>query len=302
MRCLKTKSGFPAILAFLAVLAFCAPSPVLAHGGHGHGHKKPDKTAILLVTFGTSVPKAQKVFAGVDKAYKKAFPGVEVRWAYTAKFIRDKLAKKGQKLDSPEQALARLMSENYTQVAVQSLHVIPGAEFHDLVQVVHGFKSMSPGFRPLVSYPLCATTNDLQKVASVLLKNLPKQPKKGEAVVFMGHGTHHPGGVVYPAMDYILRKNNPRVFMGTVEGYPSLDDVVGDLKAAKVKTAWLLPFMTVAGDHAMNDMAGDEPDSWKSVLTKAGIQAKPVLKAITEIPAMVQIWITHTKHCMHHFK
>ena len=287
-------------LALAAVLTCGLSAQALAHGGHGH--KKPGKKAILLVTFGTSVPKAQKVFAGIDQAYKKAFPGVEIRWAYTAKFIRDKLAKKGQKLDSPEQALAGLMSENYTQVAVQSLHVIAGAEYHDLVAVVHGFKSMSPNFKPLIGYPLCATTGDLQKVVGVLMKTLPKERKRNEAVVFMGHGTHHPGGVTYPALAYMLQMKDPLVFMGTVEGYPSLDDVVRDLKAAKVKTAWLLPFMTVAGDHAMNDMAGDEPDSWKSVLGKAGIKTKPVLKAITEEPAMVNIWIGHTKHIMSHFK
>lgn len=269
----------------------------------GHGHKTPAKKALLLVTFGTSVPQAQKVFVGVDKAFKKAFPGLEIRWAYTSKLIRAIVAKKrGVKWLSPAEALAKLMADGYTKVAVQSLHVIPGAEYHDLVAVVHGFRAMRPHFRPLISRPLCSTTDDLKAVAAILAANLPAGRKAKQAVVFMGHGTHHPAGVVYAALAYMLQLKDPLLLMGTVEGYPELDDIVARLKAAKVKTAYLLPFMTVAGDHAMNDMAGPEPDSWKSVLKKHGIAAKPVMKAITEIPAIVDIYIKHAKACLSHFK
>jgi len=288
-------------MVLLVALGIVLTMPLLGLAG-GHGHKKPAKKAILLVTFGTSVPSAQKVFKTVEAAYRKAFPGVEIRWAYTAKFIRDKLAKKGQVLLSPEVALAKLLDENYTQVAVQSLHVIPGAEFHDLLAVVHGFKDMDPNFRPLIGYPLCATTDDLQAVAAALVADLPKGRSPKQAVVFMGHGTPHPAGVVYPAMAYILKKKDPHIFLGTVEGYPTLEDVKEGLKAAKIKEAYLLPFMTVAGDHAHNDMAGPEPDSWKSVLEKAGIRCKPVLKSITENPNIVKIFIAHTKNVMKHFK
>jgi sirohydrochlorin cobaltochelatase len=276
------------------------PSIALAHG---HGKPKPVKKGILLVTFGTSVPKAQKVFKIVDRRVKKAFPGVPVRWAYTSALIRKKLAKRGKIWLSPAEALARMMAQGFTHVAVQSLHVIPGAEYHDLVSVVYGFKRIKPGFkRLLIAYPLCSTTDDLKAVVKVLMKNLPRGRKKTDAVVFMGHGTHHPAGVVYAALAYILAGYDHRVFMGTVEGYPTLDDIVKTLKKMKIKKAYLLPFMTVAGDHAMNDMAGPEKDSWKSILTKQGIKAVPVLKAITEYPAIVSIYLKHLKAAMAHFK
>ncbi len=268
-----------------------------------HGQKKPDKTAILLVTFGTSIPAAQKSFARIDQAFKKAFPGVEIRWAYTAKLIRRIVAKKqGKTWLSPAEALAKLMDDGYTQVVVQSLHVIPGAEFHDVEDVVHGFRNMGQGFRPLMSWPLCATANDLKAVAKALLASQPAGRKANEAVVYMGHGTHHPGGVVYAALSYLLQLKDRKTFMGTVEGYPTLDDIVAYLKAAKIKKAYLLPFMTVAGDHATNDMAGPEPDSWKSVLKKNGITAVPMLKSIIEIPAIVDIYVQHAKACFSHFK
>ncbi len=286
------------LLALLLCVALVA-SPAWAMG---HGKKPAIKKAILLVTFGTSVPRAQKVFTLVDKAYRKAFPGMEIRWAYTAKFIRDKVAKKGLVWLAPEEALAKLMAQGYNRIAVQSLHVIAGAEFHDLLRVVHGFNGMSYGFKALVGNPLCATTGDIKRVVEAVLKAAPKARKKGEALVYMGHGTAHPGGVAYPAIAYVIGLHDPLAFLGTVEGYPTLEDVKAKLLAHKVKTAYLLPFMTVAGDHAMNDMAGDEPDSWKSVLQKAGIKCKPVIKPITEDPQVIQVWIDHTKTVLKHFK
>jgi sirohydrochlorin cobaltochelatase len=289
------------VVLVVAGALLAAAGACLASGGHGE--KKPMKKALLLVTFGTSVPEAQGVFAGIDAAYKKAFPGLEIRWAYTAKMIRNKVAKEqGKTWLSPEEALAKLMAEDYTHVGVQSLHVLAGAEYHDLVAKVHGFKVMSPNFKALMGYPLCATTDDLKAVVEALMADLPKERKAGEAIVYMGHGTHHPGGVVYPALAYMLQLKDPNVYMGTVEGYPELGDVQEELKAKKIKKAYLLPFMTVAGDHAMNDMAGEEDDSWKSVLTKDGIACVPVMRAITQNQKIVDIYIKHSKAMMAHFK
>lgn len=290
------------IFLLLAVLTLWALPPAPAASASEHGKARPAKTAILLVTFGTSVPQAQKVFGLIETAVRKAYPGVEVRWAYTAKFIRDKLAKKGQKLLSPAQALALLMAQGYTQTAVQSLHVIPGAEYNDLLRVVRGFKGMSDHFRLMAGRPLCSTTDDLKAVVAALASQPPKERKDSQAVVYMGHGTHHPAGVVYPALDYMLQSKDPLTFLGTVEGYPTLEDVKAELLARDVKEAYLLPFMTVAGDHAHNDMAGDEAGSWKTVLTKAGVKCIPVMKAITENPKIVAIWLDHLRVVMAHFK
>ena len=291
------------LFSLLMVLCGVMVMGPLAAMASGHGHKKADKKALLLVTFGTSIPEAQGVFKEVDASFKKAFPGLEIRWAYTSKIIRNKVAKKqGLTWLSPEEALAKLMAEDYTQIGVQSLHVIPGAEYHDLIAKVHGFKSMSSDFRALIGYPLCATTDDLAVVAEALVANLPKERKAEEAVVFMGHGTHHPAGVVYPAMAYLLEKASPLVFMGTVEGYPALDDIKKELSAAKVKKVHLLPFMTVAGDHAMNDMAGDEDDSWKSELKAMGVDSTPHMVSILKYPQIVELYIKKAKAVMGHFK
>ncbi|MCB2185251.1 MAG: sirohydrochlorin cobaltochelatase [Deltaproteobacteria bacterium] len=276
------------LLILLLVMVWAVPVPAAPHGG-----KAPEKRAILLVTFGTSVPEAQKVFAGIEKYFQEDFRGVDIFWAYTAEKIRKKLAAQGQELLSPEEALARLMAQGYTKVGVQSLHVIPGEEYTDLARVVDGFRSMSHQFHPILSPPLCNGSADLLRIRDILLANLPKERQPGEAVLYMGHGTPHAADMAYPALAYLLEHKDPLVYVATVEGYPALDDVLPLLKAKGVKKVWLLPFMTVAGDHAHNDMAGPEPDSWKSLLAAQGIEAVPVMKAISEIPAIVEIWAQH---------
>jgi len=268
----------------------------------GHGHKKTMKKGILLVAFGSSMPEAQVSFKNIDKRVKKTFPGVPVRWAYTSHIIRHKLAKEGKKLDSTEMALAKMMDEGFTHVAIQSLHTIAGEEYHGLVQSAHAFRQMSGGFeRILVGYPLLGKEDDLVKVTDVIIKNIPKDRKKKDAVVLMGHGTHHPGNAFYAAMAYHFQQKDPNIFVGTVEGAPTIDDIKAMLLKKKIKKAYLIPFMSVAGDHARNDMAGDEDDSWKIILKKAGIKCVPVLKGTAEYDEIVDIWVAHLKTVLAHF-
>ncbi len=269
-----------------------------------HGKEKEVKKAILLVAFGTSIPEAQKSFDIIDKRVRQAFPGVEVRWAYTSRIIRKKLARQGKFLDSPEVALAKLMDDGYTHVALLSLHTIPGEEFHELYVNSHLFAEMEGGFkRLLVARPLLSSYEDMERVAKAMIKHIPGERKRGEAVVLMGHGTaHHPSDAIYMAMNYMFREMDPLIFVGTVEGHPTINDIVPRLKKLGIKKAYLMPFMSVAGDHARNDMAGDEPDSWKSILEKAGIKTVPVLKGTAEYPEVVDVWVEHLKRAYSHFK
>ncbi|MBU2550889.1 MAG: sirohydrochlorin cobaltochelatase [Proteobacteria bacterium] len=261
------------------------------------GHEKgTPKTGILLVAFGTSVPEAQGAFRNIEKMVTAAFPGVPVRWAYTSKIIRNKLAKQGKVLDSPAVALARMNDEGFNRVAVQSLHTIPGEEYHDMVRTVQAFQGMPEGNMKLsIGMPLLARDEDLRRVTSAVLAMLPPERKKDEAVVLMGHGTPHPANVYYPGMQYYLWKKDPNVFLGTVEGSPSLDDVQEQLKAKGAKKVWLVPFMSVAGDHARNDLAGPEDDSWMSILTKAGYKCQAVLKGTAEYDPIAEVWGDHLK-------
>ena len=297
----RTQHFVALVVALLA--AFCLQSTVAK--ASEHGKKKADKIAILLVTFGTSVEKAQSSFTNIEKRVKAAFPGTEVRWAYTSNIIRKKLAKEeGKQIDSPEMALARLMDEGYTKVAVQSLHMIPGAEFHEINANARLFAQMAGGIDQVkVSLPLLISDETMeQALRAVITKMVPKERKPGEAVVLMGHGTHHPTDAMYSALMYKAQQMDANLYVGTVEGHPTFEEIRDMLVAKKIKKAYLIPFMTVAGDHAMNDMAGDEPDSWKSQLTKAGIESIPVMHGLGEVDVIVDMWIAQLNLVMAHMK
>ena len=270
---------------------------------HGYGERMSEKKGILLVAFGTTVPEAQISFENIERSVKKAFPGVPVRWGYTSRTIIRKMGEKGIQLATPEEALSSMMRENFTHVAVQSLHVMPGAEFHGLVKNVQRFAGMSKGLKKvIVGDPLMTTSEDVQRVAENFLKIIPPERRKTDAVVFMGHGTHHPANVYYAALNYHVQKLDPNVFVGTVEGWPEIDDITSDLKKNRIKKAYLMPFMTVAGDHARNDMAGPAADSWKSMLEKEGINCVVVLKGTAEFQEFVDIWVDHLRAAFEHFQ
>ena len=279
-------------------ISICLCAAVLAGD---HGHKAPKKVGILLVAFGSSLPGTQVSFDNIENTTKAAYPDIPLRWAYTSHIIRKKLAKQGKHLDSPEVALAKMQDEGFTHVAVQSLHTIGGAEFHDLRRTVGAFKAMGGFQHILLGYPLLATQQDMQLAVAAILKTIPEDRQKGDAVVLMGHGTHHPSNAFYAALMWQVQLKDPNVFVGTVEGYPAADDIREILLQKKIKKAYLMPFMSVAGDHAKNDMAGDEDDSWKSIFTKAGIQCVPILKGSAEYQDFVDIWVSHIRGPMSHF-
>lgn len=288
------------VLAVVFVAALLVSAQVGRAVAAGHAFKEEKWPAILLVTFGTSVESAKAAFRNIEKRFKEAFPKTVVRWAYTSKIIRKKLEKEGVLVDSPEMAMVRLMDEGYTKVAVQSLHMIPGAEFHEINANTRLFSQMVGGIAQVrVALPLLVSDETMDKALKVVMTDVvPKERKKNEAVVLMGHGTHHPSDAIYSALMYKAQKIDANLYMGTVEGSPSFEEIKEMLVKNKVKKAYLVPFMTVAGDHAMNDMAGDEPDSWKSQLTKAGIESVPVMKGLAEFDAIVDMWIAQMQGVM----
>lgn len=260
----------------------------------GHGAPKAKKTGILLVAFGTTVEEARPALDRMGERVRAAHPDVPVRWAYTAKMIRTKLRSEGIAAPSPAEALAGMAEEGFTHVAVQSLHTIPGEEFHGLLQTAQAFEGLPKGLtRVSVGLPLIGTSADAEAVATALAAGLPAERAPGEPVVFMGHGTSHPADICYPGLQYYLWRLDPDLLVGTVEGSPSFDDVLAALKVRKAKRVWLMPLMAVAGDHARNDMAGDEEDSWASQLARQGMEPRAVLHGTADSAPVSAIWLRH---------
>ncbi len=279
-----------ALVAAVLTLAATLTQVKAAH----HEGDPSVKKGILLVTFGTSVPEAQPAFKNIDRLARARFPGADIHWAFTSRMIRKKLAARGEPVDSPTVALANMLEQGYTHVAVQSFHFIPGVEFHEVVRTAARFRGLG-GFKQIdVGLPLLAGYDDVGRACATALSMAPAGRKPDEALVFMGHGSeHHGADLIYVATAAMLRERDALALLGTVEGHPTLDVVVAACKKANVKKAYLIPFMSVAGDHVRNDMAGDEDDSWKSVLTAQGIACEPVLTGMAECDTVVAIWLDH---------
>jgi sirohydrochlorin cobaltochelatase len=282
-----------------SVLCFLFVSNCFA--SEGHNHSTPKKIGILLVAFGTSEPSAQVAFENIDRKVRATYPAIPVRWAYTSHIIRKKLAGQGKVLDSPEVALARMLDEQFTHVAVQSLHTIPGKEYEDLRRTVDAFRSMGAFQRIILGYPLMAKQEDMEKTVSAILSSIPAARRKKDAVVLMGHGTRHPANAFYAALMFQLQLHDSNIYVGTVEGYPDIKIIKNLLVKKKIGKAYLMPLMSVAGDHARNDMAGDKADSWKSVLAEAGITCVPILMGTAEYDSFVDIWVSHIDGQLRHF-
>ncbi|MBN1930198.1 MAG: sirohydrochlorin cobaltochelatase [Desulfobacterales bacterium] len=259
------------------------------------------KKGILLVAFGSRIPAAQSAYQNIDQKVKTTFPQIPVRWAYTSAIIRRKLAEGGIQIDSVEIALAKMMDEGFTHLAVQSLQTVSGKEYHDLVRIVRAFELMPHGFQITVGYPLLSSSLDMTRVAAALIRHIPQERKNEEAVVFMGHGGSHPSNAVYTALMYHLQQKDPNIFVGCVESSPTIENIKQILLDRKIKTAYLIPFMSVAGHHALKDLAGNDENSWKSILTACGIKSVAVLKGTAEYDDMVDIWVDHLKDAIASF-
>lgn len=289
---MKKSSYVPAILAAIVLLCVssCAGSP-RAGGG---------KPVILAVSFGTSFNETRaKTIGAIEKTLAQQYPDYEVRRAFTSQIVIDHINERdGEKIDNVEEAMQRLVQDKVTHLVVQSTLIMPGAEYDESMASIKAYEKNFAS----VSYglPLLISDRDFETTATALIENFKQYNVEDTAVIFMGHGTHHEANQVYSKLDALLKsKGAARFYLATVEGAPVLDDVVVQLKLnANVKKVILAPFMIVAGDHANNDMAGSEDDSWKSILEAEGYEVTPLLKGLGEYPEMQRIFVQHSGEAM----
>ena len=240
-----------------------------------------DKTAILVVSFGTSMPKARKAIDNLVNSAKKNFPECEVRLAFTSNIIRRKIARETKEIiPNPVQALAALNDEGFKNVYVIPTHIIPGEEYDELLNVAAAFDSLEGkyGFDDLeIGEPFLNGTKDCARMADILIARFKSQLEDKEtAIILMGHGTpKHFANALYSQLQLALdKKAYGRFFVGTVEAFPEIEDVIASLKRhPEIKKLVLSPLMIVAGDHANNDLAGeDDSDSWLNILKSKGYE------------------------------
>lgn len=252
------------------------------------------KPGILLVAFGTSMDSGAPAYEGIEGAFRQT--GQPVVWAFTSNIIRAKMAGQGTKLLTVPEALAKLADEGVTDVTVQSLHIMGGEEYAKMERLVLTDVLAHPDrFASVkVGRPLLESMQDAREVADATLRSLPATRSPGDAVLLMAHGQGEGRcDLVFAGMKDVINDADALAFMASVEGYQGLDQVLPALRAKDVKRVWLLPFMVVAGDHAHNDLAGDEADSWASQLKAQGFEVFPVLKGLGENPGVQSVFVRH---------
>ncbi|MDR3265435.1 MAG: sirohydrochlorin cobaltochelatase [Synergistaceae bacterium] len=260
----------------------------------------PDKRGVLLVAFGTSMPKAAGAIESLTRATREAFPDVEVRVAYTSNIIRRKLKREqGIEIPTPSEALAAMNDEGFTRVSVQPMHVIPGEEYDELKGVVDAFASIRGkyGFRSLlIGRPFLSNAEDCALMAGILKRRFEERVGTDKTVVLMGHGTPHAANAMYAELQTALSRapGKGKIILGTVEATPTFDDVLATLKKTRAGRLVLAPFMIVAGDHANNDMAdADDPESWLSRFKKQGYAVETDLVGLGQYPEIVKLFVSH---------
>lgn len=258
---------------------------------------KPNKDAILVMSFGTTFPDSRAVtIDATADAIKAAHPGVKVVTAYTSHIIIDRVKEnEGISIPTPEEAIEQLKSEGYTRVAMTNLNIIPGMEYtYDLAvyrQYRNDFKKATFGTPLMYWMGQEEQADDVAQVMEAYATQFPKMGKE-DAVLILEHGTPHPANAYYSVMQNRLNQlGYDNVYIYTVEGWPSLDDIIPQLKKKGVKNITLMPMMMVAGDHANNDMAGDEDDSHKMILQDAGFNVTPYIHGVGENEAVREIFV-----------
>lgn len=263
------------------------------------------KKAILVVSFGTTFQDTRKLnIESVENKIKAAFPDYEVRRAFTSRIILKRIAdNEGLKIDTEKQALDKLKAEGYSEVIVQPLHMVAGDEYDKVRRAVDvyaqnkSFDRIALG-RPLIYFAGQEERPDDYVTAIKALQNQFPKLGRNEAVVLIGHGGVHPANAAYAALQArFIDAGYKNVFINTVdgEGYPSLESVIAKLKERKIKKVVLMPLMLVAGDHANNDIGGDEEDSAKTKLTEEGFKVEAYIQGLGENTMIQDIFVQHVQ-------
>lgn len=256
---------------------------------------KETKKAILAVSFGTSHNDTRKItIDAIEQDMQAAFPDYALYRAWTSKMIIKKVnARDEVHICTVKEAMEQMLQDGITDVLVQPTHVINGIE-NDLMKedafaYQEQFHSISFGD------PLLTSEQDNLAVIEAITSEF-KDLEKDDVLVLMGHGTTHYANAIYAALDYTFKdKGYSNIFLGTVEAYPTMESLLKMVHAYKPKKVILAPFMIVAGDHAKNDMASDEPDSWYSQFKAEGYEVEPVLKGLGEYSGIRKLFIEHLK-------
>ena len=253
------------------------------------------KKGIIITSFGTTYENTRKLcIESIENRIRDRFKDSLVLRAFTSRVVISRLKKRDNiHIDNPSEALQKMKDNGIKEIYIQPLLIIKGVEYEKVLKEANDFMKANKDFKIKVGKPLLTSDLDYDNVVKGL--ELPKD----ESIIFMGHGTYHEADVRYEKLQNIIKENGfINVFIATVEGEITIEDVLVQLKVNDIKEVILKPFMLVAGDHANNDMASDNEDSWKSILEANNIVVKTEISGLGEVEAIQNIFINHLKDIM----
>ena len=313
------------LIVLTCIASLCPPV-------HGQEDKKRDTSAIVFATFGTSVPSALQGILHIKERIQAKYPQTEVRLAFTSNMVRaiwhkrqtdenfikenPSIAKEIFSVKGPLATIADLQDEGYTTIIVQSGHISLGEEYLDLAAYIEGLKSIAtiktknrPFVKLVLGRPALGTmgpdhpfSDDITAVAKSLTHDVQSAAEHKAALVYLAHGNEFfPSSGAYlqlaQAMNTLYTKT--KTYITTVEGFPSPETTIRQLQKDGIKKVLLKPLMIVAGDHALNDMAGDEPSSVKSILKKNGIETLAYTEGLGEQDDFADIFVRYIAEAAH---
>ena len=249
---------------------------------------------LLVVSFGTSYNDSRRLtICAIEKALQDAYPDWSVRRAFTSQIIIEHVAKRdGVIIDNVHDALERAIKNGVKTLVVQPTHLMDGFEYTDLRNELAEYADAFD--RIVLGDALLTSDADFTAVAEAIVAATKEYDDGETAICFMGHGTEAESNAVYTKMQDVLSDMGcAHYYIGTVEAEPSVEDVMEAVKAGSYKRVVLRPLMIVAGDHANNDMAGNEDDSWKSVFEAAGFEVNCVVEGLGQLEAIRQLIAAH---------
>lgn len=274
------------------VFFMCLLTTMLTSPAFANVEQAPEKPAIVLVAFGTSVPTARPVFDYIDAQARKRYAGYDTHWAFTSQFIINKLKKQGIVKQNVAEVIAELRDKGVKSVIFQSLHVVPGQEYRSVLA------EDTSGFNVAFGDALMTSSEDIDAVVTAIGKDIDAH----QPTVIVAHGNdHHPEfNQQLIALAKVIENKYPNLVVASVEGQPGIDslETIKPL-SAKDGSVKFVPLMIVAGDHIMNDVMGDDEDSWKSI-----IQAKKSTcsKSLGWNNAILDIYFSHLDKALQQLK
>ncbi len=251
---------------------------------------------LLVVSFGTSFNDNRRLTIGaIEGAMEAAFPDYSVRRGFTSQIIIDHVNDRDAvAIDNVTQALDRAQANGVKNLVIQSTHLMAGHEYNDLLNEVAGYADSFD--KVVVGEPLLSSDADFNAVIAAITEATAEYDDGQTAICFMGHGTDADSNSVYAKMqDMLTAAGYENYFVGTVEADPTLEDVMEKVESGDYTKVVLRPLMIVAGDHANNDMAGDEEGTWKKAFEDAGYDVECVVEGLGELEAIQQLFVEHAQ-------